>query len=358
MSASNKPLLSIIIPVYNVERYLDDCICSVLKQDIYDIEVILVDDGSKDGSGEICDRYASKDPRVKVIHKENEGLLKARISGFKLAKSDYIGFVDSDDYVASSYFREMYEKAYKFKSDMVCSSFTYFNDLNFDGSKTKICKVGFSGYFDKSRLVSEFYPNFISKYLPNSSEKYFGYTWEKIYKKELLDKAFNSVPLDVHIYEDISVSFYCALHSQKIYFNDENTGYYYRQRKDSMLHSFRSDYNKDVKKLLKYMKGEAKHTSKKLRIDSFLDYYCVGRMLIVFSSMPYTDISWKELKNAIQDLFTDPIWMKESILKEQFSYKQDFIRKIELYAFIKKNRLLALLLTRLRFIYSKIRTKR
>ena len=92
-------MLSVIIPVYNVEKYLGKCVDSVLAQDIADMEVILVDDGSPDNSGAICDEYAEKDARVKVIHKENEGLSSARNAGLDIARGKYITFVDSDDYV-------------------------------------------------------------------------------------------------------------------------------------------------------------------------------------------------------------------------------------------------------------------
>lgn len=92
------PLIGVIIPVYNVEKYLKQCIDSVLNQDFKDIEVILVNDGSKDSSGEICDYYQKKDSRVKVIHKKNGGLSDARNSGIKECISDYILFLDSDDY--------------------------------------------------------------------------------------------------------------------------------------------------------------------------------------------------------------------------------------------------------------------
>ena len=92
-------LLTVIVPVYNVEKYLDTCIKSIINQTYSNLEIILVDDGSKDDSGRICDKYAEKDKRIKVIHKENEGLSEARNLGIKLSKGDYITFVDSDDYI-------------------------------------------------------------------------------------------------------------------------------------------------------------------------------------------------------------------------------------------------------------------
>ena len=91
------PKISIIIPVYKVEKYLSRCLDAVLRQTVNDIEAILIDDGSPDASGRICNEYAQKDPRIKVIHQENAGASAARNSGLDIAAGDYIGFVDSDD---------------------------------------------------------------------------------------------------------------------------------------------------------------------------------------------------------------------------------------------------------------------
>lgn len=99
-------MISIIVPVYNVEKYLHRCVDSILKQTFTDYEIILVDDGSTDSSAQICDEYASIDSRIRVIHKENGGLSSARNAGLDAARGKYVGFVDSDDYVSS----DMYEK--------------------------------------------------------------------------------------------------------------------------------------------------------------------------------------------------------------------------------------------------------
>lgn len=102
-------LISIIVPIYNVELYLEKCIESIINQTYKNLEIILVDDGSTDSCGKICDEYAKKDNRIKVIHKINGGLSDARNKGMEIAKGKYIGFVDGDDYVAS----DMYETLYK-----------------------------------------------------------------------------------------------------------------------------------------------------------------------------------------------------------------------------------------------------
>src|SRR5665647_3087465 len=97
-------LISIIVPVFGVEPFLDECVLSLLRQTYEDLEIILVDDGSPDCCDKICDHYAALDPRIRVIHKKNSGLSDARNAGLQVARGDYIGFVDSDDYIASDMF--------------------------------------------------------------------------------------------------------------------------------------------------------------------------------------------------------------------------------------------------------------
>ncbi len=125
-----KDCISVIIPVYNVEKYLARCVDSVLMQTYTNLEVILVDDGSTDGSGKLCDEYKEKDARIKVIHKENGGLSDARNAGLDIAKGDYIAFIDSDDFVTRFYIENLYYGICKTGAEMAMSGFLswYEND--------------------------------------------------------------------------------------------------------------------------------------------------------------------------------------------------------------------------------------
>lgn len=115
-------LVSIIIPIYKVEAYLEKCLDSVLAQTYRDLEIILVDDGSPDRCGEICDRYAEKDKRIRVIHKKNGGLSDARNAGIEIAKGEYITFIDSDDYVAQDHVFSLYKALKDTDSDIAISN--------------------------------------------------------------------------------------------------------------------------------------------------------------------------------------------------------------------------------------------
>ena len=112
------PKISIIVPVYKVEKYIHKCIDSILAQTFTDFELILVDDGSPDNCGKICDEYAKEDSRIVVIHKDNGGVSDARNIGISRANGEYIGFVDSDDYIDKDMYKNLYESCLNNKADI------------------------------------------------------------------------------------------------------------------------------------------------------------------------------------------------------------------------------------------------
>lgn len=120
-------LFSIIVPVYNVEQYLSECIDSILKQTYRDFELILVDDGSKDSSGRICDEYELKDKRIIVIHKENGGHTSARRTGLEIARGEYCSFVDSDDYVKDDFLKNYADIVERYSPEIIAINGILFN---------------------------------------------------------------------------------------------------------------------------------------------------------------------------------------------------------------------------------------
>jgi raffinose-raffinose alpha-galactotransferase len=120
-----KPLVSVIIPVFNVEQYIERCVESVINQEYKNIEIILVDDGSTDQSGMLCDELATKDERIHVIHKKNGGLSSARNSGLEHASGEWVTFIDSDDWVTEDYVSGMYNTAEMSKADVVIGGVAY-----------------------------------------------------------------------------------------------------------------------------------------------------------------------------------------------------------------------------------------
>ncbi len=143
-----KPKVSIIVPVYNAEKYLERCVNSLRNQTLGEIEIILADDSSTDSSLEICTEMSRHDERVKVIHKANEGAGMARNAALEIAVGEYIGFVDSDDYVAEDMFGTLYEKAEEYKAELVMSGVIFADGIMFGKSGERIIRT----YFDKDTL--------------------------------------------------------------------------------------------------------------------------------------------------------------------------------------------------------------
>lgn len=172
----NKTAISIIVPVYNAEDYLDKCLASIVSQDFSSYEVILVDDGSEDSSALICDRYSSTDSRFRTVHKVNGGVSSARNAGIMLAKGEYVMFLDSDDRLASSALRHLYEGACG--ADFVLGGFSAFADgvLNMTISPSE------SMYYDATSLSS-----FLDEALGRTSRS-LDSPWCKLYRRSLLQK--------------------------------------------------------------------------------------------------------------------------------------------------------------------------
>ena len=148
------PKVSVIVPVYNAEKYLSECVDSILGQTLKDIEVILVDDGSTDSSPEICDLYILNDSRVKVIHKPNGRAASARNAGLKIAKGEYIAFVDSDDWISP----EMYEKMLETGADVCLCDYMHFRE----GQETPFTQPNIrGGFYNKDQIRQEVYPHLV-----------------------------------------------------------------------------------------------------------------------------------------------------------------------------------------------------
>ena len=180
-------LLSIIIPVYNVKNYLSRCINSILQQTYTNIEVILIDDGSTDGSGKICDEYALIDDRIHVIHKNNEGVSLARIDGVKQAVGEYVMLVDADDYISDNAIEILVNTQRKTGSDLIIGQF-------YENINDHIIKHGIEptiGVYCKND-IDEFLRNNFLIDRATFSEGMKGYLWGKLYKKAFLEKAIQS----------------------------------------------------------------------------------------------------------------------------------------------------------------------
>ncbi len=210
-------LISIIVPVYNVEEYLEKCVESIINQTYKNIEIILVDDGATDNSGKICDELGKKDDRIIVIHKANGGLSDARNAGLKIAKGEYIGFVDSDDYIAEDMFETLYNLNKKYNSEISIVSFY------------EIYKGKVIGVRDSKKLEELTKIEAIRELLIDTNIQ--SYAWNKLFKKELFEGL--EFPTNKN-FEDIATTLLLFEKANKVVLL-EDPKYYYVRRDNSII---------------------------------------------------------------------------------------------------------------------------
>lgn len=243
--------VSVIVPVYNAEKYLQHCVNSILGQTYKETELILVDDGSTDMSGKICDKYSKMDKRVITIHKTNGGSSNARKAGLAAAKGQYIGFVDADDWIESDYFEKMVKAQQDTGADIVVSN--HFHDIGADSKK--VCSNFPAGLYPKELLL----PTLLY------SGQFFEYGLQphmvtKLFRKEILLKTQMCVDGRIIIGEDAAVVYPSVLEADTIYISDI-CGYHYVQRLGSMTKKETHDETGIYRLLFEHLENAFRHAN-------------------------------------------------------------------------------------------------
>lgn len=243
-------MFSVIISIYKVEKYLRQCIESVLDQTYTDFELILVDDGSPDSCPQICDEYAVRDKRVRVIHKENGGLMSTRKVGVSEAKGQYVCFVDGDDFIHKDMLATYDGVLKESRADIICSGYTEYYDLSASG--IQIGQQIPCGVYSKELLCINVYPRMLS------SSPYFSFyikpsVCTKCFNRKMISDIYRNIPDNISLGEDAAATYPALLKSDSIVAIDY-FGYYYRQIQTSMTHSYDGRLYEKVKNLLVYLK--------------------------------------------------------------------------------------------------------
>lgn len=213
-----KELISVIVPIYNVEKYLRKCVDSIINQTYKNLEIILVDDGSPDNCPKICDEYAKQDSRIKVIHKENGGLSDARNAGMNIATGEYISFIDSDDWIKSEMIEDMYNRMIEDNSDLVSSGVLWVDE---NGVEIRNATVSENCVLNTEQAMTE---------LINDG-KLKQHVWNKLYKADLI----KNIPFDKGKYhEDVFWSYKVIGEAERISI-EKNSYYFYVQRSESIM---------------------------------------------------------------------------------------------------------------------------
>lgn len=319
---NKEPLISIIIPVYNTEKYLEHCLDSVINQTYKNLEIILIDDGSNDNSGLICEDYKKKDNRISVLHKQNEGVSKTRNIGLKIFKGEYVSFVDSDDYISNNFVKHMYNLINKYNADFsVCS----------------YCHI-YNGIVSKKVIFNDCVFSDDAVFHHNTFQNYMGY---KLFKRSLvLNSRFKD---DIGLSEDSIFVRELLLKTHKIVFTSK-IYYFYVMNPNSISHSrdfYLYELREIVNYLYQYLLELSFHRKTNINIisENLSQYYFWFKKLINHRYIHFCNFERDLLKEYSYAL---------RICKR---YKDSFIVKIrysKLYLFLKP------LWRLLRFCYTKI----
>lgn len=215
----NNSTISIIVPIYKAEKYLDKCVESLINQTYKDIEIILVDDGSPDNCPKICDDWAKKDERVKVVHKENGGEISARFAGIEHANGNYIGFVDSDDWIENDMYEYLYSLINKYSADVAA---------------IKLITVEENGKFTQSDLPEEVHTYDLKGIYENMNSEELWCLCNNLYKKELFSGIPEGLPTNLVFSGDMMMNYFLYKNVKTMAVSNLEKYYYYRHSESAI----------------------------------------------------------------------------------------------------------------------------
>lgn len=235
--------VSVIVPIYNAETFLEKCLDSIIGQSHQNMEIILVDDGSSDRSGKICDGYVGKDSRIRVVHKENEGLICARMTGLEMTKYENVVFVDADDWVEKDYLEQMVCEMERTEADIVISGCIYERNGGSDCRTNEFQP----GVYENEQLTETLF----SKMLHYQGFYKFGilpYMWNKLFRRQILRKCYEGIDTGIYDGEDAAVVYPYLLLSKKAAVISKCL-YHYRIHPDSMTYKKKNNYYENISRL-------------------------------------------------------------------------------------------------------------
>lgn len=226
--------ISVIVPIYRVEKYLNQCIESVVNQTYKNLEIILVDDGSPDNCPKMCDDWAKKDKRIKVIHKKNAGVSQAVIDGIKNATGEYFAFLDSDDYVSPNFIEKIYTNMKETGADIgVCNYIEVY-----DSREEKVDTIKENIVIEKGKDIE----NCVCTYAGWNGFYIAPCRWNKIFNRELICESLEYVNREIFMGEDLNMTFYAMAKANKVVFINDYL-HYYRQITTSLSKTKRNNWN-------------------------------------------------------------------------------------------------------------------
>lgn len=295
------PLISVIVPMYNAEKYIEKCLESVLRQSFDDYEVIVIDDGSKDLSPKIADGFAEKYKKLRVIHQKNAGVIRARKVGVNNASGDYILNLDSDDWLLADHLSGIAKEISDKHPDIVVTGYIEDNE----GIQTQYSQNIKSGYYTGKSMQSEVLSSFMSK------KAFFTFgiyptLWTSCIRRELIRKAQENLPETYSIGEDISVTFPCIVQASSLSVLDIYS-YVYRIQPDSMTHVFDVNFSEKIVYLFEYLNSALPESI--TNSEQFRDYVIFETCLLVSSYLGagIRNYPYREMIKKIETVLEHPI---------------------------------------------------
>lgn len=312
------PSISVIIPIYKVEKYLKRCVESVRKQTLTDLEIILVDDGSPDNCPRICDEYLRKDSRIKVIHKQNGGLASARNAGMNIATGNYLFFLDSDDWLELDGMQRLYETAEKYQVDFVRYRAIR---TGWPGMEENApCMVEEvrelrEGLYDRKRIVEEIYPRLLA-----TSQLTMGAVvgaWGSLYRTDFLRQNRLSFYEEVKFSEDLIFSANVVRAAYSFYFIDTPGVYHYFYNPNSISKSFREGRWDSCKSLIHYCEKDFSNdtTYDFKRELYYLRWFCI---MLALNERKYLK-GYSEKREYCKKLLNDPVIRRTKLRLSYFN---------------------------------------
>ncbi len=291
----SSPLLTVVIPVYNTEKYLPKCLDSIIRQTLKDIEIICIDDGSADESPQILDSYAEKDTRIKVIHKKNEGLVAARKEGVQAAQGEYTGYVDSDDWIDPEMYERLYQRAEDCRADLVTSG--YWLEGNYTSKLLDAVPEGFYG-----EKEMQFFREHAIYHMQKKETGIRGSLCCKLFRTETLKKSLMRIPDCISYSEDKLTLLTHLLECQSAY-AEQNAYYHYCIHPESMVHKADFDYLLHIHEVYRYLRSLYGHENFTETMRTQAELYVAELLLLgINQRMGYQN------RNL---LWVDPYWLDQ-----------------------------------------------
>lgn len=322
--------VSIIVPVYNVEQYLRQCLDSVVAQTYTDREIIIVNDGSTDSSLEICKEYVAKYPEIILLEQENAGAAASRQAGLEIASGDYIGFVDSDDWLEPNMYEKMMAAAENTGAEIVFCN-VYRNESKKEAPYLE------DGFYDRERMEKEIFSRLLASFDKDKQENSIRWcNWLRIYKKTLIDEYKIMFVRRFRRCQDLPFTFECTIHAKSYYYLGSEYLYHNRMNYESLSKGYTKNMWGLIKPLVEYLWNV---------VDDYEDYDFVSQMKLRAALFSF-ECADNEIKPNNTKSYKDKIATIKEIMDSETTVRwvnsvnsDSFNKTLKLYTFCFKHKM-------------------